>query len=396
MAPDALHAPVSRRVPSVPGWDHSLQFLADPYRFIGRECRRLGSDLVQARLMLQPTLCLTGPRAAKLFSDLNRFRRTGAAADSERNVISCDGEPLPIAALLAQALEQWDRLLPAWCSRPRVVLYAAAQDWLCRTACAWAGIPLSSAEMPVRTAQLAALFDNAAGGIAAYVRARRARREAEGWLAGLVQSHRRRPLFPEGSPAAAAAGFIDAQGLQLTARQAAAELLNLLRPVAAVSVFVVLAAHALHRHPRWRDALADGLDDDLQAFVQEVRRFYPFFPAVSAQVSRDFVWDGWHFPIGARAMLDLYGTNHDDRAWPLPHEFRPERFFGAIPGLLDIVPHGAGSAQDPLSLALMKLAARQLAVHLRYQVPKQDLDLQMDRPPALPRDRFIVERLVPL
>ena len=396
MAPDALHAPVSRRFPSVPGWDHSLQFLADPYRFIGRECRRLGSDVVQARLLLQPTICLTGPRAAELFSDGTRFRRVGAGADSDRKAFRWHGDPLPITALLAQALEQWDRLLPAWCSRRRVVLYAAAQDWLCRTGCAWAGIPVAPSEAPVRTAQLSALFDNAAGGIAAHLRARRARREAESWLAGLVQSHRHRPSFPEGSPAAAAAGFVDAQGLQLTARQAATELLTLLRPIVAVSVFVVLAAHALHRHPGWRDALARGLDEDLQAFVQEVRRFYPFFPAASAQVSRDFVWDGWHFQKGARAMLDLYGTNHDDRAWPLPHEFRPERFFGAIPGLFDLVPHGAGPAQDPLSLALMKLAARQLAVHLRYQVPAQDLDLQMDRPPALPRDRFIVERLVPL
>ena len=395
MAPDSLNAPVSRRVPAVPGWDHSLQFLADPYRFIGRECRRLGSDVVQARLLLQTTLCLTGPRAAELFSDGRRLRRAGAATDMGLPVFF-EGEPLPIAALLAQALEQWDRLLPAWCSRPRVVLYAAAQDWLCRTACAWAGVPLAAAEAPVRTAQLAALFDNAAGGLAAHLRARRARREAESWLAGLVQSHRRRPIFPEGSLAAAAAGFIGDQGLQLTACQAAGELLNLLRPVVAVSVFVVLAAHALHRHPRWRDAQADGLDDDLQAFVHEVRRFYPFFPAVSAQVSRDFVWDGWHFPKGARAMLDLYGTNHDDRAWPLPHEFRPERFFGAVPGLFELAPHGAAPAQDPLPLALMKLAARQLAVHLRYQVPAQDLDLQMDRPPALPRDRFIVERLVPL
>ena len=396
MVPDALHASVSRRVPAVPGWDHSLQFLADPYRFIGRECRRLGSDVVQARLMLQPTLCLTGPRAAELFSDATRFRRAPAAVDADRKVLSADGDLLPIAALLAQALEQWDRLLPTWCSRPRLVLYAAAQDWLCRTACAWAGLPLAPSEAPLRTVQLAALFDNAAGGIAGHLRARRARREAENWLAGLVQSHRRRPLFAEGSPAAAAAGFIDAQGMQMTARQAAAELLNLLRPVVAVSVFVVLAAHALHRHPRWRDALAGGLDDDLHAFVQEVRRFYPFFPAASAQVSRDFVWDGWHFPKSARALLDLYGTNHDDRAWPLPHEFRPERFLGAIPGLFDLVPHGAAPAHDALSLALMKLAARQLAAHLRYQVPPQDLDLQMDRPPALPRDRFIVERLVPL
>jgi fatty-acid peroxygenase len=395
MAPDALHASVLRAVPSVPGWDHSLQFLADPYRFIGRECRRLGSDVVLARLLLQPTLCLTGPRAAELFNDRTRFRHMGVANETG-HAASFDRGPVATAALLARALEQWDRLLPGWCSRSRMVLYGAAQEWLARTACAWAGIALAQSEAAARTSQLAALFDNAAGGIAAHLRARRARREAEGWLAGLIQSHRRRPLFATASPAAVAAGFVDAEGLRLPARLAAIELLNLLRPIVAVSVFVVLAAHALHRHPGWRVALAGGLDDDLRAFVQEVRRFYPFFPAVPAQVSREFVWEGLHFPRGTRAMLDLYGTNHDDRAWPQPHDFRPERFFGTIPGLFDFVPHGGGWSQDPLSLALMKLAAHQLAVHLRYRVPAQDLDLQMDRPPALPRDRFIVERLVPL
>ena len=194
MAPDALHAPVLRRVPAVPGWDHSLQFLADPYRFIGRECRRLGSDVVLARLMLQPTLCLTGPHAAELFEDRTRLRRTGSAAEAEP-AAGFDRGPEAVAALLVEAMDQWDRLLPAWCSRPRVVLYAAAQDWLVRTACGWAGIPLAQSEAAVRTAQLAALFDNAAGGLAAHLRARRARREAESWLAGLTHSHRRRPLF---------------------------------------------------------------------------------------------------------------------------------------------------------------------------------------------------------
>lgn len=395
MVPDALHAPVLRSVPAVPGWDHSLQFMADPYRFIGRECRRLGSDVVLARLLLQPTLCLTGPRAADLFSDRTRFRHMGAATDLGHGA-SFDRGPAATAALLACALEQWSRLLPGWCTRPRMVLYTAAQEWLARTACAWAGLPLAQSEVPARTAQLSALFDNTAGGIAAHLRARRARREAESWVAGLIQSHRRRPLFAADSPAAVAAGLVDGEGLRLPARLAAAELLGLLRPVVALSVFVVLAAHALHRHPGWRDALARGRDRDLQAFVQEVRRFYPFFPPVAAQVCRDFVWQGLHFPKGTRAMLDLYGTNHDDRAWPQPHDFRPERFFAAIPGLFDFEPHGGAWVQDPLSLALMKLAARQLAVHLRYQVPPQDLDLQMDRPPALPRDRFIVERLVPL
>ena len=423
MAPDALHAPLLRPVPVVPGWDHSLRFLADPYRFISRECHRLGSEVVQARLMLQPTLCLTGPRAAQLFYDKSRFRRAGAAPEpvratlfSKGGVQSLDGAEhllrkrfflsacaaAPTAALVAQALEQWERLLPRWCARPRLVLYAAAQEWLTRTACAWAAVPLPESEVPLRTGQLVALFDCAASGLSAHLRSRRARREAESWLAQMVQAHRRRPLFPAGSPAAQAAEAVDEEGRLLPERVAAVELLNLLRPIVAISVFVVLAAHALHRHPGWRDALAAGEDGDLHVFVQEVRRFYPFFPAVAAQVCRDFVWDGWQFRKGMRAMLDLYGTNHDGRAWPQPHEFHPERFYGAIPGLFDFVPHGGARAEDHhrcpgegITVALMKLAVRQLSSRLRYRVPLQDLELQMDRLPALPRERFIIEQLAP-
>lgn len=424
MAPDALHVPLARPVPVVPGWDHSMRFLADPYRFISRECHRLGSDVVLARLMLLPTLCLTGPGAAQLFHDTARFRCAGDAPGParvtpfgkgamqtpqgaehlarERFLMTSCGTG-PTAALVAQASRQWDRLLPRWSGRRKLVLYPAMQEWLTRTACAWAGVPLAESEVPLRTGQLAALFDNAASGLAAPLRARRARFQAGSWLAQGVRSHRRRPIFPPASPAAVAAELVDARGRALADRTVAVELLNLLRPVVAISVFVVLAAHALHRHPGWRDALAAGADRDLHAFVQEVRRFYPFFPAVAAQVCRDFAWNGWQFRKGTRALLDLYGTNHDGRAWPQPHEFRPERFFGSVPGLFDFVPHGGGRTGDAhrcageaATLALMKLAVRRLATHVRYRVPLQDLDLQMDRLPALPGDRFVVDYLTPV
>ena len=82
MAPDRLHVPQLRPVPVVPGLDQSLRFFADPYRFIARECHRLGSDVVLARLRLQPTLCLTGPRAAELFYDRTRFRRAGERGEA--------------------------------------------------------------------------------------------------------------------------------------------------------------------------------------------------------------------------------------------------------------------------------------------------------------------------
>lgn len=424
MFPAIAQAPSLRRIPAVPGWEHSLQFLADPYRFIARECRRLGSDVVQARLLLQPALCLTGPHAAALFQDGSRIRRDDVGPEAVRaglfgktGVQGLDGAehlhrrrffeaacgPLPTAALLAEASRQWGQLMPRWRVLPELVLYEAAQEWLARSACAWAGVPLPEQDVVRRTRQLAALFDGAASGLAARLRAGRARAEAQSWLAGLVQTHRSgTAALPRPSPAAAAAALQDGHGQPLPPRVAAAELLRLLRPIVAVSVFVVLAAHALHEHADWRDALRSGRERDLEAFVQEVRRFYPFFPAVAAQACREFVWEGWHFPAGMRVILDLYGTNHDARAWPRPHEFRPERFFGAIPGLFDFVPHGGSRPGDPhrcpgegLTLALMKLALRQLVSQVRYQVQDQDLRLQMDRLPALPRDRFVIGRLAP-
>jgi fatty-acid peroxygenase len=424
MSPELVAAALIRHVPAVPGWDHSLQFLADPYRFISRQCRRLGSDVVQARLVLQPTLCLSGPRAARLFHDETRFCRGGAAPGPVRAPRSATGPvqnpdgaahrarkqfflsvcgPGRTAALLDQAQHQWDALLPGWQAGGSISLYTASHAWLARTVCRWAGVPLPECDAAQRTAQLAALFDGAASGIGTHLHAQRARWGAQAWLAGLVRAHRAgADVFPPDSPAAAAAALRDADGTLLAPRLAAAELLDVLQPVEAVPVFVVFAAHALHLHPGWAETLRGGRAGDLQAFVQEVRRFYPIFPAVAAKVRREFVWEGWHFRPGTRAMLDVYGTNHDARAWPEPDAFRPERFFGAIPGLFGFVPHGGGRAEDHdrcpaegIAVALMKLALRQLTGRVRYRVPPQDLRIRMDRLPALPVDRLRIDQLRP-
>src|SRR5690606_8806230 len=90
---------------------------------------------------------------------------------------------------------------------------------------------------------------------------------------------------------------------------------------------------------RLRDA---GSADYPQWFVQEVRRFYPFFPAAAAVVKQDFVWQGYTFPEGRRVMLDLYGTNHDPRAWESPETFSPERFSAWPDSPFTLIPQGGG------------------------------------------------------
>ncbi|MFL0693235.1 MAG: cytochrome P450 [Agrobacterium tumefaciens] len=95
-------------------------------------------------------------------------------------------------------------------------------------------------------------------------------------------------------------------------------------------MYLQFLAHALHMHPPGIPDTSAGARHR-EAFVQEVRRYYPFFPAVAAVVRESFEWKGYRFAKGRRVMLDLYGTNRDRRTWDAPGEFRPERFDGIQP-----------------------------------------------------------------
>src|SRR3546814_7986900 len=126
----------------------------------------------------------------------------------------------------------------------------------------------------------------------------------------------------------------DLNGERLSLHVAAVDILNVIRPIVAVGVYITFVAHALHQFPECRRKVEAGDDTSYtEMFVQEVRRFYPFFPAVAALVRREFEWRGYHFPSGRRVILDLYGTNHDARTWNAP---RSEEHTSELPSLMRI------------------------------------------------------------
>lgn len=164
----------------------------------------------------------------------------------------------------------------------------------------------------------------------------------------------------------------------------------MLRPVVAVDQYMTFAALALHDHPAWRERVRDD-DEAAEHFVQEVRRYYPFFPMAAARVRRSFDWQGHHFPKGRRVLLDLYGTNHHPTLWPQPEQFRPERFAGRRVDPFELIPQGGGDhwaghrcAGEWITIDLMKRAVTNLATTMRYEVPVQNLALDLHRMPALP------------
>lgn len=402
--------------------DHSLALLADPYRYISRRCRQAGVEAFKTRLLGRRTICMSGPRAAQLFYDPQRFMREGAAPEALKSTLfghgavqGLDGAahrrrkslfmmlaaPAHAAELAAMVEAGWARRVAGWGPAP-VVLYREAQMVLAEAVCAWAGVPLAGRDLPLRTGQLVSLFDEAAPNSWRHLRSRWRRHLAQRWAAGLIRAVRAGrlavPARTDGSPRALAlvAHATDAQGALLPERIAAVELLNVLRPTVAVSVYVVQALHALHHHPQWRQPLLAGDAVASECFMQEVRRFYPFFPAAVARAREDFDWGGVHFRAGQRVLLDLYGTNHDPSSWAQPHLFRPQRFLERMPGLFDFIPQGGGEAAhghrcpgEGIALALMTASVRALAA-LEWSLPRQDLHIDMRRLPALPRSGFVV------
>lgn len=123
---------------------------------------------------------------------------------------------------------------------------------------------------------------------------------------------------------------------------AAVELINILRPTVAVAQFIAFAAHALYHYPGSRRFIDSAADEETELFVQEVRRFYPFFPFIGGRVREPFDWQGYHFESRTWVMLDVYGTDRDPRLWENPESLQPDRFRGWDGSAFNFIPQGGG------------------------------------------------------
>ena len=406
-------------IPSSPWPDSTLALLLDGYEFISKRCRRYDSDLFETRLLLQKVICMQGEAAAQLFYDNDRFQRQGAMPQrviktllGQGGVQGLDGEahrrrkqmfmslmtPEGIQDIAALTAEHWCAAIMTWENRDTVVFFEAVNDILCRASCQWAGVPLPESHVQQLTKDLVAMVEAPAALGLRHWQGRLARNRAERWLAQGVDDVRARvcPAL-ETSAAHVMAWQRDQDGELLDRKVIAVELLNIIRPIVAIGRFIVFMALALHEYPRYRQMLQAGSEEELTWFVQEVRRFYPFFPAVAAVVKQEFVWQGYRFPQGRWVLLDLYGTDHDPRLWEQPEAFQPERFRSWKGSAFDFIPQGGGNhhqhhrcAGEWITIELMKVALRTLTQEMEYAVPPQDLRFSLSQVPALPKSRFII------
>jgi fatty-acid peroxygenase len=403
-------------------FDSSLAIVADPYGFIGKRCDRVGADLFRTRLLLKENICLRGRDAAQMFYDQDRFYRKGAVVARAEIVLTGRGGvqgldhephhhrkamftsvvgPHTAGDVAQRCCDEWRRRATRWASQDSIGFYSETREVICRAVCDWAGLPVKEAELPRVARMLATLYEFPVAIGWTHWRARFVRKRADRWAAGVIEDVRSGRIKPPiGSALEVVANHRDLEGNLLTPRVAGVEIQNVIRPTIAVAVFVVHAAMMLHEHLGCREQLATGGDEYLEMFVQEVRRTSPFFPAVAARVRHDFEWRDYHFPKDTRVIFGLYATNHDPKLWDSPHEFRPERFRNWSNDPWSFVPQGGGDRElghrcpgDRFSVEITKAAVKFLTEDISYDVPPQDLSLEMTHMPALPRSRFIIRNV---
>jgi hypothetical protein len=196
-----------------------------------------------------------------------------------------------------------------------VVLYDEVARVLMRAVCAWAGVPLAESDVARRTDDMHGMIEGPAAIGPRHWRGLLARARAERWMGQLVERERIGLMpVPADSALRVISEHRDAQGRLLPRRIAAVELLNVLRPTVAIDRFIVFAALALHEHPEWRERVRAG-EEVTENFVQEVRRYYPFFPLSAARVRRSFDWQGHHFPRAGRCCSTSTAPTAI-RSWP--------------------------------------------------------------------------------
>lgn len=403
--------------------DGTLRLLREGYLFVSNGCDRAGSDVFQTRLMLRSVICMRGEAAARLFYGSEDLTRVGAMPKTvlwllqdKDSVQQLDGalhshrkamfirmlmqDKAGLSRLIEIFRQCWLGHLARWAQGPPIQFSSAVAQVLADAAFRWSGLP---DEPRLRQDSVLAEMVDQAGHFGPRTWHALYRRSVlESHLEKLFGDIRAGSIqVDEGCVCDVISRHEDETGRRLSEKVAAVELINVLRPIVAVSKYIVFAALRLHENESWCRFFEGGRDELLDDFVEEVRRISPFFPFVGAVAKRDLSWEGYLIDRGQWLLLDLYGTCHDPRLFFKPHTFRPQRQLSWQHQQFCHIPQGAGDPGlthrcpgERVTVELMKEAVRLLCQEMEYDVPPQDLTISLTDVPAGPRSGLILSNVL--
>lgn len=412
---------IMRKFPRVKTLDSTLKAARKGYLFVTDTCRELNTDIFSTRFLGKKTVCMRGNQAAELLYNTEYFERKKVAPNLVKatlfghgGVQEFDGAEHrhrkqmfmslmgreDIIRLAELTVSKWTEYANKWEKEDEIILFKEVEKLLFEAVCEWSGIELKPDEIESRAEDNAAMVDSVGSLGKRHWKGRLARIRTEKWVEKIVQEVRSNDDHENDSKVLQRfAWYEDLDGNLIDSKTVAVEVINIIRPTVAISRYITFAALALHWYPESRDKIADS-EEYLTNFVQEVRRFFPFFPFVMARVKKDFDWKDYHFRKGLHVLLDLYGTNHHPFIWENPELFNPDRFDLVVADSFNLIPQGGGDydqnhrcAGEWITIKVLKESVRFLAEAIRYNVPPQDLSIDLSRIPAIPNSRFIIKNV---
>lgn len=415
----------SKRFPKEKGFENGLKLLREGYAYIPNRRQIYQSDAFETRLLGDKAVCIGGKEAAELFYNEEYIKRDGAAPKfatatllGEGGVQQLDDEAhrnrkkVFLDLMSKERIAIWGKLIEKhlhiatkeWIKKDSIAFYFESQKVLTKAACEWAGVPLLDKEVEKRTKQLTSMFESPATLSFRHIEGRIDRKKSEKWASYWIEKVREGEYRPREETALyQIAWHKELDGQLLETKIAAVELLNILRPSVAIAIYFAFSALTLYQFPEEKEKLQGDNPYYLHMFIQELRRYYPFFPFNAGITRKDFVWNGYTFEEGTRVIMDFHGTNHDPRIWEEPNEFKPERFADWKESPTEqiqykLLAQGGGDYAtghrcpgEWNTVTAMEVVTDFLVNKLSYTIPSQDLGYSMTDMPTTPKSGVIME-----
>ena len=409
----------SNAIPKDKGIDNTFKLLKEGYLFIKNRGDKLHSDFFETRVLGKKAICLVGEEGSRLFYNPELFIRKGAAPKRVQKTLlgvnaiqGTDGEkhlnrkelfltllmnPQRIDDLakifsvkLSSAASQWEEA-------HTIVIFEEMKNIICSSAFQWIGLPLKDEEIKDKAQEFIDMI-YAFGSVGPnYWKGKKARCRQELFLQKIIKKVRLGELKCKSNSPLYVVSTYKEEGEELSENMAAIELINIIRPIVAISTFITFSCLAIYEYPASKRELKMKNQDYYQYFVQEVRRFYPFAPFVGAKAKKDFIYRGQNITEGTLVLLDIYGTNHDQKIWNNPYEFNPLRFKDKTRSLYTFIPQGGGEyltghrcPGEAITLEMMKVFLDFFINKIEYRLPKQNLSYNLHKIPTLPESGFII------
>lgn len=399
--------------------------LDEGYLLLSELRKEADAPVVKARLLNKEVIAIYGKEAAKKFYDPRNFKREGAMPKlvlktlfGEDGVQTLDGnahehrKTIFMDLMTPKRMEEYHRILDKNLTQKldqqqgEFELFDIAKDVLFRSICEWSGIDLSKMakeEVDQLAEYQISMISSAVTNPATHIKGIENRKKSEKWAQSLIENARTNPVAgKEGVALYAFANATDDQGELLPIDVAAVELLNVIRPTVALTVWIALMGHALFSRPDIYQRLHAEFNQLQDSFIQEMRRYYPFFPMLPAFAKQDVEVDGYFIPKDSWVVLDLYETNHDERMIETPEVFRISRYLGKEKHIsydeeYEMIAQGGGKfeamhrcAGEWITLHTLRVFSDQLVNKYQFSVPDQDWTIPMSQFPTYPMSKAIL------